>query len=136
MRILLLFLFAISALADRAVLETTYAKTVLPLLKEFCYECHADGKAKGDVSLDGHANLDAFIADVRLTDRISDVLAFGEMPPKKADQLSDSERQELLAWMRGSQAEIRTDLATAGYVPPRRLNSQEYTNTVRDLLGV
>jgi hypothetical protein len=136
MRILLLTFIAISASADRAAFEADYATRIQPLLQDLCYECHADDKAKGDVRLDGHVNLDALIADVRLTDRMTDALAFGEMPPKKADPLSDAERQDLLAWLRSSQSFIRTDLAKPGYVPPRRLNRQEYNNTVRDLLGV
>jgi hypothetical protein len=136
MRLLIPILFAISATADRAALEAEHSKTILPLLQDFCYECHGGGKTKGDIALDAHTDLDAFIADVRLVDRLTDSLAFEEMPPKKADQPSADERRALLAWLRSSQTQIRSDLARPGYVPPRRLNRQEYNNTIRDLLGI
>lgn len=70
------------------------------LLEDYCLQCHEDGLAKGDVRLD---NIDGLELDARLDllNRMQEQVFLKQMPPKKADPLSEEERQELGAWIAG-----------------------------------
>ena len=68
------------------------------LLAFYCYDCHDSGSQKGDVRLD---DLAAMNQDARL-DLLNVALEHvysGEMPPRKADQPTEKERDELAAWI-------------------------------------
>lgn len=98
-----------------------------------CRECHAGDEAE--------AGLDLTIASIELTQAevrrrwtyLHDRVASGEMPPKDADQPSSAMRREFLTSLAGLLT--RADLAQREVIL-RRLNRNEYTNTVRDLFGV
>src|ERR1700722_12057445 len=34
-----------------------YEKQILPMLEEYCYDCHGDGEKKGDLALDKYTSL-------------------------------------------------------------------------------
>lgn len=68
------------------------------LLENYCYDCHDSDVAKGGVKLD---DLGALNEGERL-DLLNMALEHvysGEMPPKKAVQPKDKEREELAAWL-------------------------------------
>ena len=68
------------------------------LLSAYCYDCHDEDVAKGDVRLD---NLEGLNNPARL-DLLNNALEqaySGEMPPKKGDQPSPKEREELVNWI-------------------------------------
>ena len=70
------------------------------LLGFYCYECHDSGTQKGDVRLD---NLEELGLGKRL-DLLNVALEHvfsGEMPPKKADQPKQEERDQLAQWIWG-----------------------------------
>lgn len=68
------------------------------LLGFYCYECHDSATKKGNVQLDE-------LASLKLGERL-DILNMalehvfsGEMPPKKADQPTSAERDEIAGWI-------------------------------------
>ena len=68
------------------------------LLEMYCFECHEAGIKKGGIRLD---NLEDLGQQARL-DLLNQALEHtfsGEMPPKKADQPTADEREELLVWI-------------------------------------
>lgn len=68
------------------------------LLEFYCYDCHDAGLKKGGVRLD---NLEDLGQGQRL-DLLNQALEHaysGEMPPKKGDQPTDEEREELVEWI-------------------------------------
>jgi len=70
------------------------------LLDSYCYECHDAGAKKGGIRFD---NLETLSREARL-DLLNNALEqvySGEMPPKKGDQPSDEERDELAQWIWG-----------------------------------
>jgi mono/diheme cytochrome c family protein len=101
-----------------------------------CGDCHAGGAAEGGLDLDA-VGFDIGAAAVR--DRfvlMHDRVAKGQMPPDPAD-LPEAERGELLATLSAALAAADTAAIEAeGRVPLRRLNRQEYQQTLRDLLGL
>ena len=109
---------------------------VQPILENYCYDCHADGKNKGGVAFDKF-NPDANPAESRdLWLKALKNLRSGLMPPAKKAQPTDAEKQVVLAWIKSDVFGIDPNNPDPGRVTVRRLNRVEYRNTVRDLLGV
>jgi hypothetical protein len=63
--------------------ETNSYSQMKPLLERYCFDCHADGEAKGNVSLDSWSNDEEALADMKTWERVLNVVERGEMPPAK-----------------------------------------------------
>jgi mono/diheme cytochrome c family protein len=119
---------------DRAAEYTTQVR---PLLTKYCLGCHSHKAKKGDLDLERFTGLDQVRKDLRPWEAVLEMLATGEMPPKKKPQPRPEERQRLVAWVRGVlDTEARAQAGDPGRVGVRRLSNAEYNNTVRDLTGV
>jgi mono/diheme cytochrome c family protein len=115
-----------------------YQKTVAPFFAAYCNKCHTGAKPKGDFPVDAKGLPNDF-ADLTARGKwkeVVNVLNSHEMPPKnEAKQPTAKEVAAVVDWIT-AQA-VRAELAkreTA--VVLRRLNRDEYKNTIRDLLGV
>lgn len=113
--------------------ETPFQNQLAPFLHQHCTGCHS-----GDMS-EGSLNLETFstnIADAevrRLWVVLHDRVAAGEMPPKSEDQPRAADKAKFIQTLA---AELtQADLATREVIL-RRLNRNEYENTVRDLFGI
>ncbi len=123
---------------DTAVaMESDYQSAIRPLLKRYCYECHANDTSEADIDL----ALFQTTADVRqqtnVWQKVRQMLDSGQMPPKNADQPTDAERTQLQNWVRRVLAsEAKARAGDPGPLVLRRLNNAEYTYTIRDLTGI
>jgi cytochrome c553 len=114
-----------------------FAKTVAPFLTKYCVTCHGSAKQKGDRRFDkltGEIRNDNALVDLQ---DILDQLNLGDMPPQKAKQPSNAERQAVVKWLTlriKRHHESRKGQGRGAVL--RRLNSREYRNTVRDLLAL
>ncbi len=114
-----------------------YTERVQPLLKKYCFECHRGSKAMGDVRLDQFPTAASALEDRETWQKVRHMLEVEEMPPDKAPKPSDAERTAVTAWIASSLKSSKpTGGANPGRVTARRLNRVEYSNTIRDLLGV
>ena len=117
--------------------QDAYQQRVVPLLEKYCVSCHNGEIAEAGIDLDRFADQTAAIGDTRTWLRVRDVVEGRAMPPPDEPQPTASELDQIVAWV-----ENDCLLATSnagGSVPPvviRRLNRQEYDNTIRDLLGL
>ena len=68
-------------------------------------------------------------------EKIAEVIETHEMPPKAKKQPPEDEREALVTWI-DSQLMGMAGKGNPGRVTLRRLNREEYRNTIRDLLGV
>ena len=123
----------------RAPARTTsaYQKDVLPFLKQHCFACHGNGKAKADLSFDKYTDDASVVADRKVWDNVRHMLKAREMPPPERPQPKPAEVEAVTAAIQG--IFDRADAAAkpnAGRVTIRRLNRTEYNNTIRDLVGV
>jgi hypothetical protein len=128
---------ATGAEPDWKSLETSYRGDVVPLLAAYCRDCHSADQAEAEIDLDAFATL----ADVRrhpqTWQKVGAMLDSGQMPPKDAKQPSETERTKFRDWVRSYLTqEAAARAGDPGPVVLRRLNNAEYTNTVRDLLGL
>ena len=110
---------------------------VVPLVKHYCQDCHAGDLIEGEVDLSGVGSLDAVRSQVKVWQRVAEMVSSRQMPPPEADQPTDKERAEIGQWLHDFlKAEARARAGDPGRVVLRRLNNAEYTYTIRDLTGV
>lgn len=113
-----------------------YEKEAEPLLVQFCYDCHGDDSDKGGISLDTYADRSSLLADHATWKQVRENLVNRKMPPSDKAQPSAAERKQLIAWIDQGVFKIDPRRPDPGRVTIRRLNRQEYNNTIRDLVGV
>ncbi|MCB1224395.1 MAG: DUF1592 domain-containing protein [Verrucomicrobiales bacterium] len=134
----LIFSGLIGPAAARAASETeaSFKKEIDPLLADYCYDCHADGATKGDFSMDPAGSLEDYLKDKEHWIRIWENVRAQMMPPAEKDQPSDADRVRLSDWIERQIFELDPDNPDPGRVTIRRLNREEYRNTIYDLFGV
>lgn len=115
----------------------TFRRDIVPLLEQYCVECHLEDDAEGGIALDGFASQDDAIQAGRVWIRILDVIESGAMPPEEMPQPTSQQRQRIIDWIEN---DYFAALCSENVAPPavviRRLNRQEYDNTLRDLIGL
>jgi len=115
----------------------SFQTAVQPLLKTYCFECHGDGKHKGDIALDRDRDAEAVRADAKVWDTVLDRVHTEDMPPDDADyQPSPAERDTITGWIERELYHMDPANPDPGRVTIHRLNRTEYNNTIRDLVGV
>ena len=129
-----LLLLAISSLQAQAADEKEYQDKIKPLMEKYCTSCHGPEKMKSGIRVD---LLTSVFEDrhLKLWQEIRKEIAEEEMPPEKKPQPSASERQALIAFIDGGiKKALERDKFRNGQI--RRLTRLEYSNTLRDLLGL
>ena len=105
--------------------------------EQHCVKCHSGDKPKGDLVLD---DLKADFADSagrERWERILEQIENGAMPPKAKPRPLVQEQRAVCDWIITQVTAVKAKMReTEGRVVLRRLNRNEYENTVRDLLGV
>ena len=127
---------AVASTLAHADPATSYTKEIIPLLENYCYECHGDGETKGKFALDGFKDLSAHLNDRKYWVTVWQNLRSQVMPPSDKDQPNMAERQQLIAWIERDVFKLDPNNPDPGRVTIRRLNRTEYQNAVFDLLGV
>src|SRR6266545_2688527 len=117
--------------------EAAFKAEGVAFLKKHCLACHSGEKPKADLALDKYADDAALLKDRKVWVRVLDVLKAGEMPPPAKPQPTAGER-EAFTKLVGDVFEKhdRTAKPDPGRVTMRRLNRNEYNNTIRDLVGI
>jgi hypothetical protein len=113
-----------------------YQKEIVPLLENYCYDCHGEGAKKGGLALDKFTSLDAHLRDTELWFSVWKNVQSQLMPPAEDTQPAGPEREKLLRWIEGAVFKVDPANPDPGRVTIRRLNREEYRNSIFDLLGV
>jgi len=129
---------------DAAAANFTFEDHVKPLVELYCIECHNADRLKGDLNLERFKTNDMILDSIALWQRIGLRVKNGEMPPKDKFQPTAEEKEKLVTWVESLSLD-NTDCNRIaneesvkwfpGYVMSRRLNREEYENTLRGLLG-
>jgi mono/diheme cytochrome c family protein len=116
-----------------------FLDSVKPVLQSHCASCHGAKAPAGGLALPpllagpGSETL----REREKWERIAGRIRAGEMPPKGASRPSEEQLQAVVRWVDSSYEAIdRSRPIDPGRVTARRLNRFEYTNSVRDLLGI
>lgn len=116
-----------------SIARAEWKKELLPFLELHCYDCHGDGAKKGGLSIDELSDDLDDLANYKTWERIYDRATSGEMPPSKILERPSSKELAVFSgylW----QPMVYAHLKEKGTVL-RRLNRQEYENTLNDLMG-
>jgi hypothetical protein len=130
---LLLPFFEASALGQDASGFDGKAK---PFLKAYCTDCHGPDVKKAGLRLDTLGTDLTDEASLAKWVHVHDKVAAGKMPPRKSEQPPRAEAEAFTKWLHEQlhQASL-TRQQKKGRVLLRRLNSTEYENTIRELVG-
>jgi mono/diheme cytochrome c family protein len=136
-------LFVIACLAPVAVVPGKAAETApaqapdaaaqRAVLDKYCVTCHNAKLKTANLELD-KLDLSHLGAHAETGEKVVRKLRAGMMPPAKMPRPAPAEVDALINWM-----EKELDRSAAAYLPPpglHRLNRTEYTNAVRDVLGL
>ncbi len=111
-----------------------YKDQLLPLLRTYCFDCHSQDD---EITLTGDDSAEKIKKNRKLWIRALTQVQIGTMPPEDGDALDDATRKKIVALMdRLANAVDCVQNPNAGKVALRRLNRNEYRNTIRDLTGV
>lgn len=113
-----------------------YEKQVLPVLQQYCYDCHGDGMDKGNFALDRHADFKVMMGDKKFWDNVREHVDTHVMPPENKDQPTNEQRDVILKWIEDEVFWVDPKRPDPGHITLRRLNRVEYNNTIRDIFRV
>ena len=134
-RLLALIVLTLPACAAERPQAAHFRKDIEPVLREYCYDCHADGANKGKVAFDEFKSHRELIGKRDLWLATLKNLRAGLMPPEKKSQPSEAQKKILEQWIKSDVFAIDPENPDPGRITIRRLNRVEYRNTIRDLMG-
>jgi hypothetical protein len=115
----------------------TVERQLKPFFSTYCYQCHGKERQRAEIDFERLPASADFAQHQELWEKVRKALESREMPPDDRPQPPEEERHAIVT---GIANELeRLDAASPpqpGAVTARRLNRNEYRNTVRDLLGV
>lgn len=112
-------------------------KQLLPLIEERCMDCHDGEMKKGDINFEFLRQPGEARHDIRLWGKVREQIRAGTMPPKAKQPLEQTQRDIFLSWIQNNeQAVLEMSDARPGPARSRRMNREEYNNSLRDLLGI
>lgn len=138
-RIILIACFSLPGITRLLSDEITsqYDSNILPLIKEFCVECHSTRKAKGELDLERFFSFEAALQEPAVWEKVAEQLSLGAMPPEEDPQPSKEAKQQLSNWVENTLEIIAQRMAgDPGPVVLRRLNNAEMNYTIQDLTGI
>ena len=117
--------------------EQEFVRATEPLFKQYCFGCHGEKKARGQINLERMMAEPDFGTLFKSWEKVIAMLEQKEMPPEEKPQPSDADRQRLIAGVRRTlEAFIREHEGDPGRVAMRQLTSAEYAYTIQDLTGL
>jgi hypothetical protein len=120
-----------------AVDTAGFDSKIKPILQNTCATCHNATLASGDLNLTPYLAPASIFEDRATWEKIAHKIEAGEMPPEGVERPPEARMTAFLEFLRGqfekADALVKPD---PGRVTAKRLNRNEYRNTIRDLLAV
>ena len=133
-RLSIIVSFSVTALAQTPD-AAGFAKVVQPFIKEHCTQCHGPEKQKGKLRLDTLPNNFADPATTAKWAEVVNSVNGHQMPPEDEKQPPAVAAGAFAGWLENALAQGEIAKRSARVVM-RRINREEYNNTIRDLVGV
>ena len=116
---------------------SAYPAEVLPVLARYCVGCHGPEKPKSGMNLAAFTTEASALKDLKTWEKVLESVREGSMPPEGKPRPTEAEAGKFTRYLESlvSKASCQT-AQDPGRVTLRRLNREEYNNTVRDLVGV
>ena len=123
--------------ADDSLEQDAFQRQVLPVLDRYCIECHSHEHAEAKIAFDRFDRQAVAFEDAAVWLKVLDVLEGGNMPPADSLRPTVEEIRKVIDWIENDFLVAQCGKAArSASVVMRRLNRQEYDNTIRDLLGL
>jgi hypothetical protein len=120
-----------------ALAQQTFDQAVKPLLVQKCRGCHNDQLSSGGLSVTAFLDPASVASKREGWELILDKLRAGEMPPPSVAKPAPEKVDALVTYVQGEFDKVdKTTKPDPGRIVAHRLNRNEYSNTIRDLLGV
>lgn len=120
-----------------AVAQEDYDGDIIPFFEEFCFSCHGRKKQEAGIDLEAAVHISHLGENESTWERVLAMLDSGQMPPEDERQPTDFDREDVGGFVEQElDTAIRAMRPEPGRVTARRLNRQEYNNTIEVLLGV
>jgi len=114
-----------------------YPTQVAPILAKHCASCHGPTRTKGNLNLALFPDEASVLRDLKTWRNVLDHVEDRSMPPKGQPKPSEADRAQITHYLQSVLSKAScTTAQDPGRVTLRRLNREEYNNTVRDLVGV
>jgi mono/diheme cytochrome c family protein len=114
-----------------------FDKAVRPVLSKTCVQCHGQQRPAGGLSVADLTSAESLVQHREAWEAILRRLRAGDMPPAGTPRPAPAQITAMTGYIERAfervDASIRPD---PGRMAAHRLNRTEYTNTVRDLVGV
>jgi len=127
---------ATSARSTAKPAADSFHTDVAPLVQKYRGACHGAQNPTAGLALVGYHDTAAVLKARDVWDRVAKNLASSSMPPRGAPQPTPAERERMVGWVEATLSSADCKLDDPGRVTMRRLNREEYNNTVRDLFGL
>ena len=136
--IILCVLFPLSFTASAVDYEKEFNTKVRPMLVKYCLDCHDPDDEDNESPFLEALTLDDIRKYRHAWKSTAAQLRNRTMPPKrKKKQPTEFERIEISTWIDNYLRESALEMPEyAGSITTRRLNRDEYNNTIRDLVGL
>ena len=131
------FLVISSVLLCNAATANEQLDRLQEIFSNNCVDCHQGDEGDGRISLTDLISVKQIVSDRPKWEQIRQRVAETQMPPREADPLSHEDRQFVSGWI--SEVLLQSAIESGPRPGPfrlRRLNQTQYTNTMRDLLGI
>ena len=117
--------------------KANFAKDGIQFVEKYCYGCHSGDQPEAGLSLDTYKDNQSIFQNFDVWERVVDMVSIQQMPPPGNDQPKIEETESFIQHIQSvfDDAVINSK-PDPGKITVRRLNRVEYTNSVRDLLGV
>ena len=116
---------------------SAYSAQIQPIVAKYCVGCHGPEKPKNGLNLANYPTELSVLKDLKTWTKVLDAVESGSMPPDDRPQPSKAESTQVVQYLQSLVSKANCQVAQdPGRVTLRRLNREEYNNTVRDLVGV
>ncbi|MEL7267544.1 MAG: DUF1587 domain-containing protein, partial [Planctomycetota bacterium] len=118
--------------------DRNFQRETVPLLRQYCFECHGSDSSLGDLDLEAMVSQEPLVVQRGKWINVIQQIKNRVMPPEDAELPNDQQREQIanvlhreIVLFDYSQEGVRQP----GFEPTRRLTHREYDNTVSDLFG-
>ena len=115
-----------------------FKKQLKPFLKKYCHNCHSGDDAQAGLAFEQYTTAKSVTQHRKRWNKVLKMLRGGLMPPpKEAEVPPPKVVKPIVAWLDHQLNYVDCSRQhDPGRVTFRRLNRNEYNNTIRDLVGV
>lgn len=113
-----------------------FANVASPFLKQHCLQCHGPQDDQGAFRIDRDLTSDLMDPATHAKwGEVVNVLNSHEMPPQDQPQPATESVAEVVDWITAQMVRVE-QIRRDGAIVIRRMNRDEYRNTIRDLVGI